>query len=90
MRERAANIAAKANLRAAMPAAETYYNDNLTYVGMGIPQLRAIDVGLSPTLTVASVTPSTYCITDTVDGRTWSVRGPGANPIMYRANATCA
>jgi type IV pilus assembly protein PilA len=90
MRERAGNIAAKANLRAAMPAAETYYNDNLTYLGMGIPQLLAIDGGLSPTLTVAAVTASTYCITDTVDGRTWSVPGPGANPINYRSNATCA
>ena len=33
-RDRAANNAAKANLRAALPSAEAYYADNGTYVGM--------------------------------------------------------
>ena len=33
-RDRAANDAAKANLRAALPSAEAYYADNGTYTGM--------------------------------------------------------
>jgi prepilin-type N-terminal cleavage/methylation domain-containing protein len=89
-KDRAGNAAAKANLRSAMPAAESYYSDNRTYVGMGFAQLQAIDAGISSTLSVASASASTYCLTDTVEGKTWSVEGPGAPPIGYKPNATCA
>jgi len=88
-KDRAANNAAKANLRGAMPAAETYYSDNLTYATMTIGGMRAIDAGISPSLSVASVTATTYCITETVAGKTWSVEGPGAPPIDFLPNATC-
>ena len=53
-RDRAANNATKANLRAALPAAQAYYDDDGTYVGMTPTALVAIDSGISPTLTVAS------------------------------------
>jgi type IV pilus assembly protein PilA len=80
-RDRAANNAAKANLRAALPSAEAYFADNGTYVGMDAADLVAIDSGVSPSLTVAAgaaaPTATTYCITDTVSGKTWSVNGPG-------------
>jgi type IV pilus assembly protein PilA len=89
-RERAADKATQANLRAAMPAAEVFYSDNLTYVGMDESDLRLVDGGLSSSLTVASVTAKTYCLTDTISGKTWSVEGPGAPPIDYKPNATCA
>ena len=42
-RDRAANNAAKANLRAALPSAEAYYADNGTYVGMDATDLVAIE-----------------------------------------------
>jgi type IV pilus assembly protein PilA len=87
---RAGDTAAKSNIRAAMPAAESYYSDNYTYVGMGVAQLRAADAGISTTLAVAYATASRYCLTDTVEGRTWSVEGPGAPPLTYKQNATCA
>jgi type IV pilus assembly protein PilA len=89
-RDRAANNAAKANLRAALPSAEAYYADNGTYVGMDATDLVAIDSGVSPTLTVASVAAATYCLTDTVSGKTWSVAGPGPSSADFKANATCA
>jgi len=89
-RDRAANNAAKANLRAALPSAEAFYADNGTYSGMTAASLVAIDSGLSPTLTVASAGASTYCLTDTVSGKTWSVAGPGASSASYKNNATCA
>jgi type IV pilus assembly protein PilA len=80
-RDRAANNAAKSNLRAALPSAEAFYADNGTYVGMDATDLAAIDTGVSPTLTVAggaaAPTASSYCLTDTVSGKTWSVQGPG-------------
>jgi type IV pilus assembly protein PilA len=76
-RDRASNNAAKANLRAALPSAEAYYADNGTYVGMTPAKLKLIDNGVSPTLTVASAAAATYCLTDTVNSKTWSVKGPG-------------
>ena len=53
-RDRAANNAAKANLRAALPSAEAFYADNGAYTGMDATDLVAIDSGVSPSLTVAS------------------------------------
>jgi type IV pilus assembly protein PilA len=95
-RDRANNNAAKANLRAALPAAEAYYADAVadgggggSYVGLTPAKLEAIDSGVSPTLTVASAAATTYCLTDTVGGKTWSVKGPGASTTSFVANAAC-
>jgi len=95
-RDRAANNAAKANLRAALPSAEAYFADDApaggagAYTGMTPVKLVAIDSGISPSLTVASVTATTYCLTDTVSGKTWSVAGPGPSSADFKNNATCA
>ena len=89
-RDRAANNAAKANLRAALPSAEAFYADNGTYSGMNAAALVAIDSGVSPSLTVASAGATTYCLTDTVSGKTWSVLGPGPSSSDFKNNATCA
>jgi type IV pilus assembly protein PilA len=89
-RDRAANNAAKANLRAALPSAEAFYADNGTYSGMNAAALVAIDSGVSPTLTVASAGATTYCLTDTVSGKTWSALGPGPSSTDFKNNATCA
>ena len=88
-RDRAANNAAKENLRAAVPTAQAYYADNETYVGMTADALVAIDEGTSPTLTVASTTDSSYCLTDTVNGKTWSVEGPGPSGADFKNNDDC-
>ena len=89
-RDRAANNAAKANLRAALPTAQTYYGENETYVGMTAGALVAIDDGMSPTLTGASATDSSYCLTDTVNGKTWSVEGPAPSSADFKNNDDCA
>jgi type IV pilus assembly protein PilA len=94
-RERAANSAAKSNLRASLPSAEAYFADDApvggagSYVGMTAAKLKAIDSGVSDTLTVAAVTATTYCLTDTVSGKTWSVAGPGAASTDYHNTADC-
>jgi type IV pilus assembly protein PilA len=88
-RGRAADSAAKANLRAALPSAEAFFADNGTYAGMDATDLKAIDQGVSPTLTVASAGANSYCITDTVSGKTWSVAGPGATTTSFKASADC-
>jgi type IV pilus assembly protein PilA len=94
-RDRAANNAAKANLRAALPAAEAYFADDApaggagAYTGMTTAKLVAIDSGLSSTLTVAAAGANTYCLTDTVSGKTWSVAGPGPSSADFHATADC-
>ena len=87
---RAADRAAQANLRAALPSAEAFYSDNLTYVGMTPATMRAIDAGLSPSITVVTVTSGSYCIAETIGGRAWSVLGPGTPAPGYYQNATCS
>lgn len=89
-RDRAANNEAKANLRSALPAAEAYYADNSTYVGMEAADLTAIDSGVSSTLKVSSAASSSFCLTDTVNGKTWSVLGPGPSSGDFTNNSTCA
>jgi type IV pilus assembly protein PilA len=88
MRDKAGNAAAKSNLRAAAAAAEAYYADRFSYTGMDLTALRAIDAGLSPSLTIANVAATTYCLTDTIQGFTWSLQGPGTS-VFYN-NATCS
>jgi type IV pilus assembly protein PilA len=95
-RDRTANNAAKANLRAALPAAEAYFADDASaggagsYVGMTPAKLKAIDSGVSDTLTVANTTATTYCLTDTVSGKTWSVAGPGASSSDFKPSDDCS
>ena len=89
-RDRAANNAIKANLRTAVPAAEAYYADNGSYTGLNTAALAAVNQSLSPTLTVASVTATTYCLADTDGSHPWSVAGPGPNSTSYKNNLTCA
>jgi type IV pilus assembly protein PilA len=88
-RDRAANTAAQSNLRAALPAAEAYYTDNGTYKGMDSTDLIAIDPGISPTLTVTTARAKSYCLTDTVNGRTWSVSGPDTSSTDFYKGADC-
>src|SRR5262245_3827337 len=76
-KKRAADSAAKANLRAALPSAEAFYADAKTYVGMTPAALRSIDAGLSPYVSVVAATTTNYCLAATVSGETWSVNGPG-------------
>ena len=88
-RDRAANNAAKANLRAALPSAEAYYADNATYVGMNKAALVAIDSGVSDTLKVTAVTATTYTMCDDPSGKSWQVVGPGAGAADFTAIASC-
>jgi type IV pilus assembly protein PilA len=95
-RDRANNNAAKANLRAALPAVEACYADALPdgcggdYTNLTVAKIKAVDQGISDTLTVASTTAATYCLAETVGGKTWSVAGPGASATDYKNNGTCA
>jgi type IV pilus assembly protein PilA len=89
-KDRAADRTAQANLRSALSSAEAYYSDMRTYAGMTPLTLQSIDAGLSRTLTVVSAGPSSYCIAENIQGRIWSVMGPGTPAPSYVPNGTCS
>ena len=83
-RDRANNSAAKANVRAAIPAVEAYNADHVGtgasagYAGMTVSLLQAYDSAIVPTkLTIFSADSVTYCVSSTVGGKTWRKNGPG-------------
>ena len=87
-RDRANQSAAKANVRAAVPAVEAYNADNTGtgnsagYAGLTISALQVYDSALVPTkLTIQSATSLTYCVQSTVGPATWKKAGPGADIV---------
>jgi type IV pilus assembly protein PilA len=85
-RDRANNSAAKANVRAAIPAIEAYNADNTGtanssgYAGMTVSILRdTYDSELVTTKLAFPTAPTsvTYCIQSTVGGKIWRKNGPG-------------
>jgi type IV pilus assembly protein PilA len=87
-RERAADSAAKANVRAAVPAMEACFSDNSpnTYVGCTATKLQqSYDAGLkvsgAHSITVAALSGTSYCISaQGKDASTyWRKAGPGAD-----------
>src|SRR6478672_12855979 len=45
-KDRANKTAAQANVRSAIPAAETFYADNNTYASLDVSGMKAIDAGV--------------------------------------------
>ena len=76
-KDRANQRAAQSNVRAAIPSAEAFYSDNNTYAGMDNAALKLIDSGISSTLTVSGAALSSYCLQDTVGGKSAHASGPG-------------
>ncbi len=76
-KDRANQKAAQADIRAALPAAESYYSDNGYYTGMTVGALKAIDAGLSSVVPGGNVTASSYCLTSTVGNKSAGYQGPG-------------
>jgi type IV pilus assembly protein PilA len=102
-RGRAADDAARANIRAAFPATSAYSADNngtatdvdsnaatSGFEGMTIARLKVYDAGIGASVTVHSpaTTATAFCLTATESGRTWSARGPGLPG--FQQNATCS
>ncbi len=88
--DRAAAKTTKANLREALPAAEAYRAANGTYVGMNTAALVAANPDLPSSVKVASAKKAQFCLTDTVNGRTWSVAGPSPSSSDFRRGGNCS
>jgi type IV pilus assembly protein PilA len=85
-RDRAANSAAKANVRAALPAVEAFYADAGTYTGMDLAALKLVDQNVKldgdPVVPAAG---TSYCIDATVSGKTWKISGPSTTDAVAGA-----
>jgi type IV pilus assembly protein PilA len=81
-RDRANESAAKANVRAAIPAVEAYYADNNTYAGMDLAKLQAsYDAGVKNILFGSTLNATTYCIYSTVGQATFKKDGPSSDIV---------
>ena len=77
-RDRANNSAAKANVRASVPAVEAYNADNSKgYSGMTLAKLTAYDQGVKNISLVGTPSTTSYCLKSTVGTKSWYKRGPG-------------
>lgn len=79
-RDRANNSAAKANVRAAIPAVEAYNADNSRgYSGMTTTALKTYDEGVKNVTIIGTSNQVSYCISSTVGTRSWYKNGPGGD-----------
>jgi type IV pilus assembly protein PilA len=79
-RDRANNSAAKANVRASIPAVEAYNADNSKgYSGMTLAKLTAYDQGVKNVSILGTPNQVSYCITSSVGTKSWYKRGPGGD-----------
>jgi hypothetical protein len=82
MPQEAAVATAEANLSGAVSAVTSYQADHGGYAGMTTGGLRSYDAGLAGDLTVKSASAAAYCIQDTVDTTTVSIRGPNGSYVV--------
>ena len=81
-RDRANESAAKANVRASIPAVEAYYADNDTYAGMDLVTLQAsYDAGIKNITFGSTLNATTYCVQSTVGQATFNKNGPSADIV---------
>jgi type II secretory pathway pseudopilin PulG len=80
---------AREQLLAAVPAAETYRTKRGSYSGLDTVDLMRIDPRISHTLVVTSARGGRYCLTESVNGRTWSVAGPVRANARFQAKSVC-
>jgi type IV pilus assembly protein PilA len=81
-RDRANESAAKANVRASIPAVEAYYADNDTYAGMTLGALQAsYDAGVKNISFGSTLNATTYCVQSTVGQATFNKNGPSADIV---------
>jgi type IV pilus assembly protein PilA len=83
-RDRANDSAAKANVRASIPAVEAFFADfgsTTGYTGMTLGFLQSnYDQGIK-NITIPTATTTTYCVESVVGGKTWKKAGPDSDIV---------
>ena len=83
-RDRANDQAAKANVRATIPAVEAFFADFGTttgYTGMTVGFLQSnYDQGIKG-ITIPTADATTYCVQSVVGGKTWKKAGPDSDIV---------
>ena len=75
-RERAGDATARANIRIAVPAIESYRSEEGTYSGMTLAALQASYSPGVQGIEVLSADDAGYCVRAVEAGRTWYLAGP--------------
>jgi Tfp pilus assembly protein PilE len=89
--DRKAEKAAESHLLAAVWAAEAYGQDHHgSYTGMDSADLLKIDPRVPQAVAVVSAQRHSYCLTDSVRGRSWSISGPYQGDAIFMSNASCS
>jgi type IV pilus assembly protein PilA len=83
-RDRANDSAAKANVRATIPAVEAFFADygqTTGYSGMTLAFLQSnYDQGIK-NITIPTASSTTYCVQSVVGGKTWKKAGPDSDIV---------
>src|SRR5262245_278260 len=89
--DRKAKKVAERHLTAAVWTAEAYRQDHHgSYAGMDTADLLKIDPRVPQTVAVVSAQRRSYCLTESVRGRSWSISGPARGDATLMANASCS
>jgi prepilin-type N-terminal cleavage/methylation domain-containing protein len=75
-RERAGDATARANIRIAVPAIESYRSEEGTYSGMTLATLQASHSPGVQGIVVLSADDAGYCVRAVEAGRSWYLAGP--------------
>ncbi len=74
------NSAAKANVRASIPAVEAYNADNSKgYSGITLTKMQAYDQGVKNVVLVGTANTTSYCLKSQVGTKAWYKQGPGGD-----------
>jgi len=88
--DRRAEKKAETHLVAAVWTAEAYRQDHGSYAGMDSADLLKIDPRVPETVAVVSAQRRSYCLADSISGRSWSIAGPYRGEPEFMANAYCS
>jgi type IV pilus assembly protein PilA len=85
-RDRASNNAAKADVRAIVPAIEARFADDGNYTGMTLAELQteydqSIDATAPTPYYLEVAGANSYCVVATVNGKTWYKNGPAGEIV---------
>jgi prepilin-type N-terminal cleavage/methylation domain-containing protein len=81
-RERSSDATARANIRTAVPAIEAYHSDTGGYAGMTVAALKSTYSPGLGNIVVEWSTDVDYCVSSTLNGRTWWKQGPAGAITM--------